>query len=198
MQIEESGLITVYKSALAGIFSESAAPAKSWWIASQGRPATALDGHTTAHPSFGDVSLACASVKDMARPPVTAEEYAAEPVRFPALRIVDLAAEAAAVDETYRNMVLLRVNSSCLRLAVLKEVFAWHYHPTSDEVFVVLEGCLAIDLVDGRELRLGPLEAVTVPAGTVHRTRAMGRTVNLCFEKMAADTIFVEGPESRP
>jgi mannose-6-phosphate isomerase-like protein (cupin superfamily) len=134
----------------------------------------------------------------MTKPPVTAEEYAAEPVRFPALQVVNLAAEAAAVTETYRNQVLLRVNGSCLRLAVLNEVFAWHYHPSSDEVFVVVEGCLAIDLADGRELRLGPLEAVTVPAGTVHRTRAMGRTVNLCFEEMAANTIFVEGPAPHP
>jgi mannose-6-phosphate isomerase-like protein (cupin superfamily) len=134
----------------------------------------------------------------MAKPPVTAEEYAAEPVRFPAMRVVDLAAESAAVTKPYRNMALLRVNGSCLRLAVFNQVFAWHYHPTSDELFVVLEGCLAIDLVDGGELRLGPLEAATVPAGTVHRTRAIGRTVNLCFEEMAADTIFVEGPESHP
>jgi mannose-6-phosphate isomerase-like protein (cupin superfamily) len=128
----------------------------------------------------------------MARPPVTGEQYAAEPVRFPALRVVDLAAEAAAVTEPYRNQVLLRVNRSCLRLAVFNEVFAWHHHPASDELFVVLEGCLAIDLADGTELRLGPGEAVTVPAGTVHRTRAIGRTVNLCFEELAADTVFVE------
>jgi mannose-6-phosphate isomerase-like protein (cupin superfamily) len=134
----------------------------------------------------------------MAKPPVTPEEYAAEPVRFPALRVVDLAAEAAAVTEPYRNMVLQRVNGSCLRLAVFNEVFAWHYHPTSDELFVVLEGCLAIDLVDGKELRLGPSEAVTVPAGTVHRTRAIGRTVNLCFEELAAGTVFVESPKPHP
>jgi mannose-6-phosphate isomerase-like protein (cupin superfamily) len=128
----------------------------------------------------------------MAKPPVTPQEYAEEPVRFPALQVVDLAAEAAAVSEPYRNMVLLRVNGSCLRLAVFNEVFAWHCHPASDELFVVLEGCLAIDLADGRELRLGPGAAVTVPAGTVHRTRAIGRTVNLCFEELAAGTVFVE------
>jgi hypothetical protein len=27
---------------------------------------------------------------------------------------------------------------------------------------------------------------------TVHRTRAVGRTVNLCFEELAAETVFVE------
>ena len=31
-----------------------------------------------------------------------------------------------------------------------------------------------------------------VPAGVIHRTRGVGRTVNLCFEDLAADTEFVE------
>ena len=47
-------------------------------------------------------------------------------------------------------------------------------------------------LEGGTELRLGPWQAVTIPAGTIHRTRAIGRTVNLCFEELAADTVFVD------
>jgi hypothetical protein len=31
-----------------------------------------------------------------------------------------------------------------------------------------------------------------VPAGTIHRTRAIGRTVNLCFEDLRAATVFVD------
>jgi mannose-6-phosphate isomerase-like protein (cupin superfamily) len=108
------------------------------------------------------------------------------------LHIVDLAAEGAAVTEPYRNMVISRVNDSCLRLAVFDEAYRWHYHPASDELFVVVSGCLAIDL-DGRpELLLHPWQCVTIPAMTRHRTRALGRTVNLCFEKMGADTVFIE------
>ena len=42
----------------------------------------------------------------------TAEKYAREPVRYPALHVVDLAAEGAAVTEPYRNMVISRVNDS--------------------------------------------------------------------------------------
>jgi hypothetical protein len=86
----------------------------------------------------------------------TAEKYANEPVRYPALHVVDLAGEGAAVTEPYRNMVISRINDSCLRLAVFNEAYRWHYHPASDELFVVVEGCLAIDLADQRELRLGP------------------------------------------
>jgi mannose-6-phosphate isomerase-like protein (cupin superfamily) len=125
---------------------------------------------------------------------ISAEAYSGEPVRFPPLRVVNLGAEAAAVEERFRNMVMQRVNASCLRLSVLDETFGWHHHPTSDELFLVVEGRLAIDLADGTELQLGPLEAVTLPAGTVHRTRALGRTVTLTFEELAAPTVFVGDP----
>ena len=124
----------------------------------------------------------------------TAEGYANEPVRYPPLHIIDLAAEGAAVTEQYRNMVMNRVNDSCLRLAVFDEHYRWHYHPASDELFVVVSGCLAIDLNDGRELRLQPWQCATIPARTLHRTRALGRTVNLCFEKLGAETVFVSAP----
>jgi len=123
---------------------------------------------------------------------VTSDSYANEPIRFPALQVVDLASEAAAISEPYRNLVISRVNGSCLRLAVFNDVCRWHHHPTSDELFLVVEGTLAIDLEDGTELRLGPWQAVTIPAGTIHRTRAIGRTVNLCFEELAAETVFVD------
>jgi mannose-6-phosphate isomerase-like protein (cupin superfamily) len=122
----------------------------------------------------------------------SAEAYAGEPVRFPPLVVVDLAREAAAVTDGYRNQVLNRVNSSCLRLGVIAGEYPWHQHPRSDELFLVMEGKLEIELADGRMLSLGPWQSVVVPAGTVHRTRGVGRTVNLCFEAIAAETIFVE------
>src|SRR5215831_19332362 len=128
-------------------------------------------------------------------PPVTdrtAESYANEPVRYPALEVVDLVGEGAAVTEPYRNMVISRVNDSCLRLAVFEEEYRWHYHPVSDELFIVMSGCLAIDLQGGREIRLQPWQCVTIPAGVRHRTRALGRTTNLCFEQLRAATVFVD------
>jgi mannose-6-phosphate isomerase-like protein (cupin superfamily) len=124
----------------------------------------------------------------------SADSYTKEPVRYPALQVVNLSAEGAAVTERYRNMVINRVNDSCLRLAVFDEAYRWHFHPTSDELFIVVEGCLAIDLPGGRELRLEPWQCVTITAMTHHRTRAIGRTVNLCFEKLEAETVFIDSP----
>lgn len=122
----------------------------------------------------------------------SAEAYAREPVRHPPLVVVDLAREAAAVTDEYRNQVLSQVNDSCLRLAILSGEYPWHQHPHSDELFLVLEGKLEIELADGRRLELGPWQSVVVPAGFVHRTRGIGRTINLCFEALAAETRFVE------
>lgn len=120
------------------------------------------------------------------------QAYASEPVRYPPLVVVDIATEAAAVADQYRNQVLSLVNTSCLRLGVLAGAYPWHQHPRSDELFLVVEGQLEIELADGRTLHLGPWQSVVVPAGTVHRTRGVGRTVNLCFEALAADTVFVD------
>lgn len=122
----------------------------------------------------------------------TPESYANEPVRYPALTVVDLAGEGAAVSEPYRNMVINRFNDSCLRLAVFEETYRWHFHPTSDELFIVVSGCLEIDLDGGRLIRLQPWQCVTIPAGVRHRTRAVGRTTNLCVEKLGAETVFLE------
>ena len=123
---------------------------------------------------------------------ITAAGYSNEPVKYPALRVIDLGKEAAAVTEDYCNQVLNRVNDSCLRLAVFQGKYRWHVHPASDELFVVLEGALVIEFKDSPSIHIGPLQAATVPAGVVHRTIGVGRTVNLCFEKVQAETVFLD------
>ena len=126
-------------------------------------------------------------------PPVpSVDSYVNEPVQHPPLAVVDVLAEAAAVTDDYRNQVLSKVNTSCLRLAVVSGQYPWHKHPRSDELFLVVEGQLEIEVDGGEILHLGPWQSAVVPAGTIHRTRGVGRTVNLCFEDLAADTEFLE------
>ena len=120
------------------------------------------------------------------------QEYAAQTARYPALAVVDIRAEQAAVTETYRNQVLVDVNTDCMRLAVFEGEYRWHYHPDSDELFLVVAGTLQIDLADGNRLQLTEWQSVVIPARTVHRTRAIGRTVNITYEKSGAQTVFVE------
>lgn len=114
-----------------------------------------------------------------------------DPVIHEQLTLIDIAHESESAPGTYHNTVLNRVNESCVRLAVFDGEYPWHFHSKSDEAFLVLEGVLEIDIKDGAALRLAPGNLVTIPAGTIHRTRAVGRTMNLTFEHLAADTVFV-------
>ena len=122
----------------------------------------------------------------------SAEEYSTRTARFPALAVVDIRAEQAAVTESYRNQVLVAVNTDCMRLAVFEGEYRWHQHPDSDELFLVVAGTLQIDLAGGERIELTEWQSVVIPAGTVHRTRALGRTVNLTYEKSGAKTVFGE------
>lgn len=115
----------------------------------------------------------------------------------PALTVIPLATHVAVARHDYEsilNIALNRINESCLRIAAFEGDYRWHYHSSSDELFIVVHGLLEIDLSDGSTLRLSPWDAVTIPAGTVHRTRAAGRTVNLTFEHLVTDTVMVDPP----
>jgi len=122
----------------------------------------------------------------------SAQEYSAQTASYPALTVVDIRAAQAAVTESYRNQVLLDVNADCMRLAVFEGEYRWHHHPDSDELFLVMAGTLQIDLADGARIELTEWQSVVIPAGTVHRTRAIGRTVNLTCEKKGAQAVFVD------
>ena len=122
----------------------------------------------------------------------SAEEYSAQTAQYPALTVVDIRAEQAAVTESYRNQVLVDVNTNCMRLAVFEGEYRWHHHPDSDELFLVVEGKMEIDLAGGNRIELGEWQCVVSPAGKVHRTRAIGRTVNITCEESGAKTVFVE------
>lgn len=122
----------------------------------------------------------------------SAQEYSAQTASYPALVVVDIRAEQAAVTDPYRNQVLVDVNTDCVRLAVFEGEYRWHHHPDSDELFLVVAGTLQIDLANGSRIELTEWQSVVIPAGTVHRTRAIGRTVNITFEKNGAQTVFVE------
>jgi mannose-6-phosphate isomerase-like protein (cupin superfamily) len=122
----------------------------------------------------------------------TAEEYSSEPAKYPPLKVVDIRVEQSAVTDSYRNQVLFDIDQECLRLAVFEGDYRWHQHPDSDELFLVVAGELQIEFEKGDTLTLHEWQCVVIPAGTVHRTRAIGRTVNLTCEKRAAKTVFVE------
>lgn len=122
----------------------------------------------------------------------SADEYTAQDACYPNLRAIDIRVLQQAVSEPYRNDVLSNVNDACLRLAVFEGEYRWHQHPDSDELFMVMAGKLQIDLAGTGTIELTEWQYMVVPAGTVHRTRAIGRTANITFEKRHARTVFVD------
>src|SRR5262245_55589145 len=105
---------------------------------------------------------------------------------------IDPLALSQLVQEPYRNVSLAEINDHEIRMSVMTEQFRWHRHPDSAETFLGIDGGLVIEFED-REVTVLPGQLVTVPAGTLHRTRPAGsRSVNLTFERKDAETVFEE------
>ncbi|MBB5395756.1 cupin domain-containing protein [Mucilaginibacter sp. AK015] len=107
------------------------------------------------------------------------------------LTVVDINEETA-IEAAYKNIPVATVNSHVVRLSVMTEPYFWHFHPESDESFLVLEGSVFIDLEDST-VELFPNQLFTIPKNVIHRTRPNGkRSVNLTFESQNITTVKVE------
>ena len=102
-------------------------------------------------------------------------------VKHEPMELVDAGALARACTEKWWNQSLCRVNDCVVRLGVFEGEFHFHKHDREDELFFVLEGRLLLDF-EGKTVELGPRQAMVVPRGVVHRTRAEVRTVVLMVE----------------
>ena len=58
----------------------------------------------------------------------------------------------------YDNHPIANINDHVVRIATMTEPYHWHFHPNSDETFLVIEGRLSIEFESGsRELDPGQL-----------------------------------------
>lgn len=109
---------------------------------------------------------------------------------FAPLPLVDPLALSRLIGEPYHNRSLASVNDHEIRISVMTQPFGWHRHPDSDETFYGIDGELIVELED-EAIVIGPGQLLTVPAGTLHRTRPAGeRSVNLTFERKDAASLF--------
>ena len=92
--------------------------------------------------------------------------------------------------QPYNNFIVDVINDHCLRMAIMEGEYKWHYHEYTDELFIVVEGELKIEIKERDTVFLKPGEFIKIPAGTIHKTSAATRTVNLTFQKNADDTVF--------
>jgi len=101
--------------------------------------------------------------------------------KYGQLKLIDIPTEAAA-HEPWFNQTLTTVNDSVVRLGIFKGEFHWHKHDEQDEMFLVLEGCLLLDIDGLGTVELTAHQAYTVPRRVLHRTRSPERSVVLMIE----------------
>lgn len=102
-------------------------------------------------------------------------------IAYGPLELIDVGAMAPACPRDWFHRTLCRVNDTVIRLGILHGEFHWHVHERKDEFFYVVDGRLLVDLAEAT-FALGPGQALTVPQGVRHRTRAPERTQVLMVE----------------
>lgn len=76
-------------------------------------------------------------------------------------------------DELWSPRVIAEMNNYQFKLAKGEGEFVWHDHSDTDEVFIVIEGTLAIEFRDGK-VTLSAGEMFVIPKGVEHKPYARG------------------------
>jgi mannose-6-phosphate isomerase-like protein (cupin superfamily) len=85
--------------------------------------------------------------------------------------------------EPWQPRRLVSVNDYDVKVVKLLGEFAWHSHPETDELFMVISGELVIQLRDGDgDVELGPGDVYVVPRGVEHCPRADGEVSAILIE----------------
>ena len=77
----------------------------------------------------------------------------------------------AKFNDHWSPRVIAEMNNYQFKLVKIEGEFVWHDHPDTDEVFIVLEGCLNIDFRDG-SVTLNSGEMFVIPKGVEHKPSA--------------------------
>ena len=80
---------------------------------------------------------------------------------------INLRDKLALFPEHWSPRVVAEMNDVQFKLAKLQGEFVWHAHADTDEVFIVIDGEMAIEFHDG-EVRLVAGEMFVVPKGVRH------------------------------
>lgn len=100
------------------------------------------------------------------------------------LNKVNLAEKLSLINEHWRPKVVGELNGQEVKLVKFKGEFVWHHHEKEDELFLCIDGSMAVEFRD-KKVVLHPGEFVIVPHGTEHRTLAEEEAHVLIFEPAA-------------
>jgi mannose-6-phosphate isomerase-like protein (cupin superfamily) len=95
---------------------------------------------------------------------------------------VSPSAIAAALTELWSPKVIGEVDDAYVKVAKVQGTLAWHSHEHEDELFLVLKGCLRIELED-RLVVLNEGDMFVVPKGARHNPIADDECHLLLIEK---------------
>ena len=94
---------------------------------------------------------------------------------------IDLKKIMKELKEAWMPIDVAAVNDSAVRCAKIKGEYHWHTHRNSDEFFLVQDGKMVIQTVEG-DVPLDKGQGVVVPKGTRHRSKSDKGAVALVFE----------------
>ena len=94
---------------------------------------------------------------------------------------INLSEKLGLFPDYWKPRVIGELNGQHLKLAKFKGEFIWHCHESEDELFLVLNGTLAILLRD-RTVHLEPGELFIVPKGVEHKPVAESEAQVLLLE----------------
>jgi mannose-6-phosphate isomerase-like protein (cupin superfamily) len=95
---------------------------------------------------------------------------------------------AARLTEPFRHLIVGQVDDYCAYLTRIEGTYLFHHHPR-DEMYLVLEGEIAVDYADGESVTLAEGESLVVRAGEKHRSRSEEGALVLMFK---ARDLFAE------
>ncbi len=84
------------------------------------------------------------------------------------LSAVNLAQKLSMFTEHWSPKVIEKFNGHDIMVVMVKGEFVWHSHEDTDDFFLVLKGCLIVQLRN-EEVRLGAGDLYVVPKGVEHR-----------------------------
>lgn len=94
---------------------------------------------------------------------------------------INLDGKLAQFDEHWSPHTVAAFNGHDVMVVKVEGEFVWHKHDDTDDFFLVLKGCLDIELRD-RTVTLKPGELFIVPRGVEHRPVAREETHVLLIE----------------
>jgi mannose-6-phosphate isomerase-like protein (cupin superfamily) len=100
-------------------------------------------------------------------------------------RIVNLRQSMDAIAEPWSPVDIALVNDQVVRMALIEGQYHWHKHTHQDELFLVLQGEIAIEVRGETDVVLREGEMAVIPKGTEHRPTSEGPSYILVFEPRA-------------